>query len=495
MRLDNFFSGNSKIKQLFNISQTKEKDSAKSAPEDTLFDKTPNFMPFSESTPSYEKGLEKFIENYEKFLSKKPVITVVSQSPVVGSEPESPIEPDDANQTEPDTGATPSEPVTSPEKTPSEVLKDTLTQLGEEIDLSEQLFNLNKDNEKIFTQNELYANITKMLESDNPEVSAIGQAIADVYTALGLDVPGSKTNSKIEIGIVGLMVDAQVVMTAIFRAIQGKVIDPLFDNDTTNLTQISKGLQYGISIDDLLALDKNGDGSIADELKAMLSDEEFLDTCKFMLQREENKRANNQLVREMNSNNNSEISVNEISENFGKNAIADLFKNPDGTVDRALMIALGGEISKDGNYTINTVRLMNNLYIMDADKDGLVTKEELAKFKESDTYKTTSYNLMMSEMERSNDKSGNFDGKFTLTDIEKFIKNNPTATQEQREFWSVITNITDQKFKDFVIKAIGGGSSTISILDFTQKLDTNGDGIVSKEELQQFVKDCENIYY
>ena len=159
------------------------------------------------------------------------------------------------------------------------------------------------------------------------------------------------------------------------------------------------------------------------------------------------------------------------------------------------MIALGGEMTKDGNYTINVAALTTHLYQMDADRDGKITQEEVEKYKkESVVYKHVGYNVMMEEMERSNDKNGNFDNKFTLDDMEKFIKNNPTATTEQKEFFSVITNIRNQKLKEYIMKQIGGGSTTVTIEQFTKAADSDGDGIVTKEELQAYVNKMTSQY-
>ena len=164
-------------------------------------------------------------------------------------------------------------------------------------------------------------------------------------------------------------------------------------------------------------------------------------------------------------------------------------------MDRALLIALGGTMSKDGNYTITTGALTNRIYEMDADRDGKITQEEVSKYKESVWYKHISYTTMMEEMERSNDKKGNFDNKFTLDDMEKFTINNPTATKEQKEFFRIITDIADKNLKEYIMKQIGGGSSTVTIEQFTKAADSDGDGVVTKEELQAYVDKISTKYH
>ena len=62
---------------------------------------------------------------------------------------------------------------------------------------------------------------------------------------------------------------------------------------------------------------------------------------------------------------NSKISVSEILNNSGNNPIADLFINDDGTVDRALIIAMGGNM---GGAISPTLFEKNNEIAMYIDK-------------------------------------------------------------------------------------------------------------------------------
>ena len=393
------------------------------------------------------------------------------------------------------TGSTNTEPETSttePETDTTEPsLKETLTQLGKNIDNSGWTNYYTEDNQNTFTDFEILSNIDKLKNSTNPEIAAIGSAIADVFEQMGVDY-AEHANSGRNTFARRINAYQDIVLETIFAAIKGEELDP----EMKTITTLSVGQQTGITVDDLLALDKNGDGSIAEEIKALLSDESFINTLEFKIQRQKNKEENIKIIDNLDTATNSDgiITVEELEKQFGKNEIADLFKNADGSVDRTLMIALGGEMTKDGNYTINVAALTTHLYQMDADRDGKITQEEVEKYKkESVVYKHVGYNVMMEEMERSNDKNGNFDNKFTLDDMEKFIKNNPTATTEQKEFFSVITNIRNQKLKEYIMKQIGGGSVTIE--QFTKAADSDGDGIVTKEELQAYVNKMTSQYY
>lgn len=392
----------------------------------------------------------------------------------------------ETDATEPEAGA--SEP--APNTTTSS-LKETLTQLSKDIDNAGSIKYYKEDNQNTFTDFEILSNIDKLKNSTNAEIAAIGSAIAGVFEQMGVDYAEHSNNGR---NTFARRINAyqDIVLETIFAAIKGEELDPKMKTITT----LSVGQQTGITVDDLLALDKNGDGSIAEEIKALLSDESFINTLEFKIQRQKNKEENIKIIDNLDTATNSDgiITVEELEKQFGKNEIADLFKNADGSVDRTLMIALGGEMTKDGNYTINVAALTTHLYQMDADRDGKITQDEVSKYKESAIYKHVAYDLMMSEMERSAAKNGNFDNKFTLADMEKFIKNNPTATTEQKEFFSVITNIRNQKLKEYIMKQIGGGSSTVTIEQFTKAADSDGDGIVTKEELQAYVNKMTSQY-
>ena len=436
---------------------------------------TPNYMPYEEKKPYYETGLKKFIENSElnSLNQIKTIVAIPNSSETKNDDFHEDVDlPQDSDNTSGESE-----------------LKQILTSLGKDIDESYSK-SYKKENEQTFTEGEILYNISSMLNSDNKEIAAIGKVLSDVFVSVGVDLPENSSNI-----IAQNSKDLNyrnIIIGAIFRALKGEEIDtPISDDD---IVAMKTDKQQGLSIDELLALDKNGDGSIADELQKILTDDQFLDTCKFMLQREKNHETNNESIMKMDLDKNSKISVSEILNNSGNNPIADLFINDDGTVDRALIIAMGGNMSLGGNYTISTGALIHNLYTMDADRDGIVTKEEVAKFKESQTYKLVSYNVMMSEMERSNDTTGNFDEIFVLEDIEKFVKNNPTATKEQKAFFSLITDINDLNLKKFIMRALGSGAESTTVSQFTSKCDKNGDGIVSYDELKEFVDETTKLY-
>lgn len=146
------------------------------------------------------------------------------------------------------------------------------------------------------------------------------------------------------------------------------------------------------------------------------------------------------------------------------------------------MLALGGTYSADGNYSVHAALVLN----MDADGDGIVTEKEVAAYKESKAYQKASYEMALQEIEKTK-------GKLTVKDMEKFVSENTVATKEQKDLFSVITNISDSKLKDYIMKAIGG-SSAITTEQFTLTVDSDGDGIVTKDELQKYVSFVTQFY-
>ena len=73
---------------------------------------------------------------------------------------------------------------------------------------------------------------------------------------------------------------------AIFDAILGEEVLP--ETDYNDIKSLFAKKEEIITTDDLLALDKNGDGSIIEELKGLLTDPEFVSKVEFELQRQEN---------------------------------------------------------------------------------------------------------------------------------------------------------------------------------------------------------------
>ena len=175
------------------------------------------------------------------------------------------------------TGSTNTEPETSttePETDTTEPsLKETLTQLGKNIDNSGWTNYYTEENQNTFTDFEILSNIDKLKNSTNPEIAAIGSAIADVFEQMGVDY-AEHANSGRNTFARRINAYQDIVLETIFAAIKGEELDP----EMKTITTLSVGQQTGITVDDLLALDKNGDGSIAEEIKALIRDQAFINT-------------------------------------------------------------------------------------------------------------------------------------------------------------------------------------------------------------------------
>ena len=244
----------------------------------------------------------------------------------------------------------------------------------------QQLFDLLSINMYGITNNtidceDLFFNINKMLSSENVEISGIAGLIEDVYESVGVSLWDDNLGGK---PLYSSDDFAGIVMTTIMQGIQGKELDPDYGNKLIDAT----GQKTGLSIDDLIALDKNNNGSIVDELKEILTGKEFTETLDFKIQRKKNEIYTNNLISNLDTNNDGKITEIELKNMFGQNEIADLFMSTDGDLDKELMIALGTGLSIDSNglYSIKGIERI------DYNRDGLITKDEVDKFKSSELY-------------------------------------------------------------------------------------------------------------
>lgn len=126
-----------------------------------------------------------------------------------------------------------------------------------------------KENEQTFTEGEILYNISSMLNSDNKEIAAIGKVLSDVFVSVGVDLPENSSNI-----IAQNSKDLNyrnIIIGAIFRDLKGEEIDtPITDDD---IVAMKTDKQQELSIDELLALDKNGDGIVSyDELKEFIDE-------------------------------------------------------------------------------------------------------------------------------------------------------------------------------------------------------------------------------
>lgn len=154
----------------------------------------------------------------------------------------------ETDETEPETNAN------EPEKDTSEQsLKEILTQLGKDLDQSGFSTYYKEQNQKTFTDSEILRNIDKLKNDSNPEIAALGSAIAGVFEQTGAGYPKPAENDKNRIAN-RITTYQNIVLETIFAAIKGEDLDP----DEKNLVSMSVGEQSGITVDDLLLWTKTG---------------------------------------------------------------------------------------------------------------------------------------------------------------------------------------------------------------------------------------------
>ena len=245
----------------------------------------------------------------------------------------------------------------------------------------------------------LFFGINNALESDNPEIAGIAQVISDLYESMGADPKGTIQYS-LGASAFGTLKEGSkeaIITQAIFDAILGEEVLP--ETDYNDIKSLFAKKEEIITTDDLLALDKNGDGSIIEELKGLLTDPEFVSKVEFELQRQENINQNMKWVHDIAGDDN-KITEDEIKAKIGTNPIADLFKLDDGSFDLELFIVLGGRKDDDGNFSMSAtwfqaVFINSHLNaIVDTDRDGNITKEEIAAYKNTEDYRTELNNYL-----------------------------------------------------------------------------------------------------
>lgn len=245
----------------------------------------------------------------------------------------------------------------------------------------------------------LFFGLNDALKSDNPEIAGIAQVISDLYESMGADPKGTIQYSLASTAFGSLREDSKeaIITKAIFDAILGEEVLP--ETDYNDIKSLFAKKEEIITTDDLLALDKNGDGSIIEELKGLLTDPEFISKVEFELQRQENIDQNMKWINDIAGDDN-KITEDEIKAKIGTNPIADLFKLDDGSFDLELFIVLGGRKDDDGKFSVNTewfdMIFTNSRLnsIVDTDRDGNITKEEIAAYKNTEEYKTELNNYL-----------------------------------------------------------------------------------------------------
>lgn len=348
-----------------------------------------NYHPYQESRPNEEAAINIFISNDSNKTDISKIVGEITTAinKIFGNKtPESEIQTKPSTEPENTTNTgtqnkPQTETPTETKKAPSN-LEESLTKFGASIQSPGKLLepwrhDVSQDpNSKVFTKEEIDKNLSSMLQSDDPVIADMAKVIKDVFDSVGVEtfVEGSYQD---------------IVLETIFAAIKGEDLDPI---GPVNIVAKLVSEEEGISVSDLSSLDKNSDGSIAEELKALLTSDEFKAALNKKIQRQKNYEENERLCNDLDvkgSKTDKKITPEDIKSKFGKNEIADLFRKADGTVDTELMIVLGAELDKKGNvsYIDPGVLQWNLQRYADSDHDGKITKEEIAEFKKSEYYR------------------------------------------------------------------------------------------------------------
>lgn len=340
-----------------------------------------NYHPYQESRPNEEAAINIFISNDSNKTDISKIVGEITTAinKIFGNKtPES-------------------ETPTETKKAPSN-LEESLTKFGSSIQSPGKLLepwrhDVSQDpNSKVFTKEEIDKNLSSMLQSDDPVIADMAKVIKDVFDSVGVEIYNESSSSdKIfsnAIHFLGEESYNNIVLETIFAAIKGEELDSIAP---VNIIAQNISEEKGISVSDLSSLDKNGDGSIAEELKALLTSDEFKAALNKKIQRQKNYEENERLCKDLDvkgSKADNKITQEDIKSKFGKNEIADLFRKEDETVDTELMIVLGAELDKKGNVLyMHPDSLQWNLQrYADSDHDGKITKEEIAAFNNSEYY-------------------------------------------------------------------------------------------------------------
>ncbi len=329
------------------------------------------------------------------------------------------------------------------------------TKFGFKSELDATIYSLYGDvlktGSSYLTVEQLVNGLDDMLSSKNSEIKGIAAEISTLLEYFGFNIEdienilNSNSNSNNSTDSIGDKEKLLLILNELFNALGA-------ENNS-----------FGLNSSCFLALDKNGNGSIVDDLKNLLTDSALLADIQKKIDAANNKAKFEYALNELiDKNNNGYLNVGEIAAMFSKSEIARLFKSPDGTVDRALIIALGGQYSADGNYSISIDKLNRNIWQIDTDGDGNITQEEIDAFKQTDAYKKAQYDIMLKELDK-------------------------------KDGLSTITGIKDNKLLIYMLQIIGNGY-TVDVERFTENIDIDGDGIVTNEELQKFVDFVTQFY-
>ena len=262
--------------------------------------------------------------------------------------------------------------------------------------------------EKIITKRELLGNIANMVQSDNPEIAGIGGVLKAVFDALGMDLPEDIDYNSF-INSVSSDNNSSQYRSIVVNEIYNEIYNALYPEDSNNpyFKTMSAAELTGLHVEDLVKLDKNGDGSIVDELKDLLNSPEFIQNCQYKIN---TTRMENEIIL-LDADMDGKISESELIklklEGYN-NSILDLLFHQDklATLDTTLLILLGAEYDeKNKEYVITPETLFNAIIKLDKNGDGKVTQEEVEQFRQENKEYYESKIIKKTEINNSSQSS------------------------------------------------------------------------------------------
>ncbi len=324
-------------------------------------------------------------------------------------------------------------PQTNPKDDKSEKTQEELLQIllewGKEVDNTSRktgLFDNNiitKDNPfadsddsyservaQIITKQELLGNIAEMTQSGNPEIAGIGGVLKAVFDALGMDLPEDIDYNSF-INSVSSDNNSSQYRSIVVNEIYNAIFNALYPEDNSNpyFKATSTSELTGLHVEDLVKLDKNGDGSIVDELKDLLNSPEFIQNCQYKINTTRMENEISQLDADMDG----KISESELIklklEGYN-NSILDLLfmqeSNKFDALDTTLLFLIGAEYDEQNQeYVITPEALFNALIKLDKNGDGKVTQEEVEQFRQENKEHYEAKNIKKTEINNSNQSS------------------------------------------------------------------------------------------
>ena len=309
----------------------------------------PRYMPYQESLPNYEKGLNTFIQKQEISNITKIAVSTDNNEPTAEYSETAKLKPTEYSE------YSDLIKLKSTDSNEAATVQETVNKEIQEImDFGSSTI-IGSNNSVSTDVNSIYAALQRYNNGMiyNDAQSEFLNIIND-----GLKASGINPNSK----------NAKLYIEALIYKIE---------NNSADISSLAKSGNV-LHSNALYALDSNNDNSIMEELKELaLSDEVKKITNRYITA--------DMIKTEFDQNNNNLIDINELQKAADNgNDFAKLFMDNNGNIDRKLFLALG---LKQEDYSGNGLIIEYFIIKFDKNNDGKITQEDINIIKNSDEYK------------------------------------------------------------------------------------------------------------